>query len=66
MAEVTSPRPQSQLFGHHFSFPQAIKLTNIDRVLPIFQHFSDNKYVNICPVFPVPILEGKVNRTMTK
>jgi len=41
-------------------------LTNIDRVLPVFQHFRDNKYVNICPVFPVPILEGKGNRATTK
>lgn len=62
-SQATEPTIWSPFF---FFPPQATKLTNIDRVLPVFQHFCDNQYVNICPVFPVPILEGKVNRAMTK
>lgn len=41
------------------------KLTNIDRVLPVLQHFGDDEYVNICPVLPVPVLEGKRDRVTT-
>lgn len=41
------------------------KLTNIDRVLPVLQHFGDDEYVNISPVLPVPVLEGKGDRVTT-
>lgn len=41
------------------------KLTNIDRVLPVLQHFGDDEYVNICPVLPVPVLEGKRDTVTT-
>lgn len=56
---VLSPSNQLTLDRH-------TELTNIDSVLPVFQHFCDDEYVNICPVLPVPILEGKGTRMMTK
>lgn len=59
----TDSRPQRDAELTWGLFPSvnaaSTKLTNIDRVLPVLQHFGDDEYVNICPVLPVPVLEGK-------
>lgn len=42
--------------------PGSTGLTDVDRVLPVLQHLRDDENVNIGPVLPVPVLEGKGDR----
>lgn len=43
------------------SFMNERNFTNVDRVLPVFEYLSDNKNINIGPVFPFLVLEWENN-----